>query len=70
VALRLEGLAALDVAERPDRIEVATTYTSETAVCPVCKRSSGKVHDRRKLVKPGALGEARLDRNVRPASSR
>lgn len=47
VGLRLEGLTVLDVVERADRIEVATAYTSETAVCPRCQRISGKVHDRR-----------------------
>lgn len=48
VRLRLEGLAVLDVAERPDRIEVAATYTTPTATCARCGRVTGKVHDRRR----------------------
>jgi transposase len=47
VQLRLEGLVVIDVAEKPDVIEVATVYAKETATCPRCQRISGKVHDRR-----------------------
>jgi transposase len=47
VQLRLEGLVVLDVAERPDRIDVATAYASKVATCPRCKRTCGKIHDRR-----------------------
>lgn len=47
VQLRLEGLVVLDVAERPDRIDVATMCASKVAACPRCKRASGKVYDRR-----------------------
>ncbi len=48
VELRLEGLVVLDVAERPDRIEIATAYDGQVATCPRCQRVSGKVHDRRR----------------------
>jgi len=47
VQLRLEGMVVLDVAEGPERIDVAAAYASEDAVCPRCKRRSGKVYDRR-----------------------
>lgn len=43
VQLGLEGMVVLDVAERPDRIDIATAYASEAAVCSRCGRRWGKV---------------------------
>lgn len=51
VQLGLEGMVVLDVAEGPERIDIATAYAGEGAVCPRCKRRSGKVHDRREQCK-------------------
>lgn len=48
VRLGLQGLAVTDVVERPQRLEVAATYTAPTARCPRCHRLTGKVHDRRR----------------------
>jgi transposase len=47
VQLQLEGLVVLDVVEAVDRIDVATSYSSEVARCPRCNRATGKVYDRR-----------------------
>ena len=44
VQLRLPGLVVLDVAERPDRIEVATEFRNEEAICPRCERATWQVH--------------------------
>ena len=54
VELRLAGLVVLDLAEHADRIEVATEYGSEEAICPRCGRSTWQVHERRKQRKRDA----------------
>ena len=54
VELRLAGLVVLDLAEHPDRLEVATEYGNEEATCPRCGRSTWQVHERRKQRKRDA----------------
>lgn len=48
VELGLVGLRVLDVAEGPERLEVAAEYATEEATCPRCNKSTWRVHQRRK----------------------
>lgn len=54
VELRLPGLVVLETAETRDRIEVATRYESEEAVCPRCQRPTWRVHQWRRQRKRDA----------------
>ena len=54
VELRLPGLVVLDSVERGDRIEVATEYANEEAVCPRCQQPTWRVHQRRRQRKRDA----------------
>lgn len=47
VELGLPGLVVLDAVETWDRIEVATEYAKQEAVCPRCQRPTWRVHQRR-----------------------
>ncbi len=48
VELRLPGLVVLEALETGDRIEVATEYADEEAVCPRCQQPTWRVHQRRR----------------------
>jgi transposase len=48
IELRLPGLVVLEVAEGSDRIEVATEYANQEAVCPRCQQPTWRVHQRRR----------------------
>ena len=54
VELRLPGLVVLEAAETTDRIEVATEYANQEAVCPRCQRPTWRVHQRRRQRKRDA----------------
>jgi len=54
VELRLPGLVVLESVERGDRIEVATEYANEEAVCPRCQQPTWRVHQRRRQRKRDA----------------
>lgn len=48
VELGLAGLRVLDVAEGPERLEIAAEYSHEEAVCGRCGKSTWRVHQRLK----------------------
>ncbi len=54
VELRLPGLVVLEAAETEGRIEVATEYANQEAVCPRCQRPTWRVHQRRRQRKRDA----------------
>lgn len=54
VELRLPGLVVLESVEMSDRIEVATEYANEEAVCPRCQQPTWRVHQRRRQRKRDA----------------
>lgn len=54
VELRLPGLVVLECVESADRIEVATEYANQEAVCPRCRRPTWRVHQRRRQRKRDA----------------
>lgn len=54
VKLRLPGLVVLEAVEKEDRIEVATEYANEEAVCPRCQQLTWRVHQRRRQRKRDA----------------
>jgi len=55
VELGLPGLVVLEAVERPDRIDVATEYANDEAVCPRCQRPTWQVHQRSKQRKRDLL---------------
>jgi len=55
VELGLPGLVVLEAREMSDRIEVATEYANEEAVCPRCQQPTWRVHQRRRQRKRDAL---------------
>ena len=54
VELRLPGLVVLEAVETVDRIEVATEYSNQEAVCPRCELPTWRVHQRRRQRKRDA----------------
>jgi transposase len=54
VELRLPGLVVLEAVETADRIEVATEYANQEAVCPRCRQPTWRVHQRRRQRKRDA----------------
>lgn len=54
VELGLPGLVVLEAVETEDRIEVATEYANQEAVCPRCEHLTWRVHQRRRQRKRDA----------------
>ena len=54
VELGLPGLVVLEAKETGDRIEVATEYANQEAVCPRCQKPTWRVHQRRRQRKRDA----------------